>query len=480
MSSEIIKNLPYSKECEENIIGSLILDFNNSFPIISNKFYNNIFFNPINKILFDVIIELDNDNKDVNITSVFELSKKKKKDIDVSYINDITNKARSISLLTLDDDCKILIENHSKRESIKLNESIDLCYNPSTDISDVINIINNTVESIESNLNTIVKKTSIKELAKNVLTQIENRQINFNNNKLSGVPSGFTDIDRITNGWQNGNLIIIAARPAVGKTAFAIELAKNAAKLQYPNKYFSIEMSANEIVERMILGEITNENVNINKIKKGDITNSDWNEINNATNIIINLSIEIDDETDVNTNYIRNELRKAVKNNCKLAIIDLLTQINPLESNKNKQTTYIIKSITTALKKIAKKLNIPIILLHQISREVAKRTDHEPNLADLRDSGSIEEDADVVIFIHRPDYFDKINCETPNLVKIIIAKHRNGRIGNVILYRNETISKFYSETEYAMIKNNFSLNDLKNDILEPNYNFEHETNIAPF
>jgi replicative DNA helicase len=254
---------------------------------------------------------------------------------------------------------------------------------------------------------------------------------------LTGVPSGFVDLDRKTSGFQNSDLVIIAARPAMGKTAFALNIAANAALRNFPVAIFNLEMSRTQLVNRILSLESM---VELEKMRTGKLEAEDWKKIGFTLGPLSKAPIYIDDTASINTLEMMSKLRKLkLEKGLGLVIIDYLQLMEGRKKSDSRQQE--ISDISRSLKIMAKELNVPIIALSQLSRGPEQRQDHRPVLSDLRESGAIEQDADIVMFIYRDDYYNE-DSEKRNISEIIIAKHRNGETGTVDLAFIPQFTKF--------------------------------------
>ena len=256
---------------------------------------------------------------------------------------------------------------------------------------------------------------------------------------VTGIPTGFTDLDRITAGFQRNDLIIVAARPSVGKTAFALNVAQNVATKTDENvAIFSLEMGADQLVMRMLCAE---GNIDAQALRTGDLEDEDWKKLSLAIGTLSNAGIFIDDSPGVRVNEIRSKCRRLKQEHgLGMIVIDYLQLImGSGRSGENRQQE--VSEISRSLKALARELEVPVIALSQLSRGVEQRQDKRPMMSDLRESGSIEQDADIVSFLYREDYYDK-ETENKNLIEIIIAKQRNGPTGTVTLAFKKEYNKF--------------------------------------
>lgn len=257
--------------------------------------------------------------------------------------------------------------------------------------------------------------------------------------EVTGVPSGYLDLDKMTSGFQNSDLIIVAARPSVGKTAFALNIAQNAAaRANCPVAIFSLEMSASQLVQRMLCAE---GNIDANKLRTGqNLEEEDWDKLTMAIGTLSKAPIFIDDSPNITMNDIRTKCRRLkTERGLGLVLIDYLQLIRGRNQSDNRQQE--ISEISRTLKGIARELEVPVIALSQLSRAVEQRQDKRPMLSDLRESGSIEQDADIVAFLYRDDYYNE-DSEKKNIIEIIISKQRNGPVGKVELLFLKEYNKF--------------------------------------
>jgi replicative DNA helicase len=257
---------------------------------------------------------------------------------------------------------------------------------------------------------------------------------------LRGVPSLFYDLDNFTSGWQKSDLIILAARPGMGKTSFALQLARNAASKGYPAAVFSLEMSSRQLMNRLIVAE---SEIYSDKIKTGNLTEYDWDKINNSVSSLIKKELYIDDTPSLSVFELRAKARRLKEQKkIELIVIDYIQLMTVGNHTGNRETE--ISTISRSLKSIAKELDIPIIVLSQLNRSVETRAgDKRPMLSDLRESGAIEQDADMVLFIYRPEYYGiEGDSDIRGIAEVIIAKHREGSLGTLELQFKGEFTKF--------------------------------------
>lgn len=307
----------------------------------------------------------------------------------------------------------------------------------------ILSDISNMIYDINSN-NVISKDSQYKELAAQRISDYDKIQTEIKSGKTFGIASGLTDLDRTTGGWQNSDLIILAAQPSMGKTAMSLFYTRSACKISNKNvAFFSLEMAENQLVDRVLLSEAE---VNNRKIRDGHLNEIDWQKINDAYENTLDYQITIIDDLYYFEDIVNKIRALHRKGKCEMCVIDYLTRMSTFEKYKNKNLE--VEYMTKNLKSLAKQLNIPIILLSQLNRNVESRGGGIPRMSDLRDSGAVEQDADLVIFLHRPDYQVTNENEKTNEIITVIAKQRNGELGSFTHKYNDSISNFYQDIEF--------------------------------
>ncbi|MCQ2957440.1 MAG: replicative DNA helicase, partial [Candidatus Gastranaerophilales bacterium] len=339
---------------------------------------------------------------------------------------------------------KIVAEKASLRDLINAGSDIaQLAYEEGS-TGEVLELAERAIFSIAQK-RTKADLVHIKEIVANAYEQIDERY--RNSGELSGLSTGFYDLDEITSGLQKSDLIILAARPSVGKTAFALNIAQNiGVNSKKPVLIFSLEMKKDQLVQRMLCSQAE---IDMGRLKSGRMQDSDWIKLSEAMGILSEAPVYIDDTPILTITDLRAKCRKAAMKlgEIGLVVIDYLQLMEGTTGkggNNDMNRVNVISAISRGLKGIAREVDVPIIALSQLSRDIEKRNDKKPMLSDLRESGSIEQDADIVMFIHREDYYGKENTEIENRGKaeIIIAKQRNGQIGSVELLFQANITKF--------------------------------------
>ena len=397
------------------------------------------FYREDNKLIFEAIVNLYNRSEPVDLITLKD---------ELSSMGDFEKVGGFEYLATLPDKVPttanvqkyidIVEEKATLRKLIKTaNEIIDLGYNPTEDVEDIMAGAEKKIFDIIQNKNQ-KSYTPIKDVLIESFTKLE--ELYNQKSKITGVPTGFVDLDDKTAGLHGSDLILIAARPAMGKTAFALNIAANAAiRSNTPVAIFNLEMSKDQLVNRILCIEAM---VDSNKIMTGKLEEDDWSKLASVVGPISDSGIYIDDTPGISIMEIRTKCRKLkMEKNIGLIVIDYIQLIQGSNNRKNGSREQEIAEISRSLKILAKELNVPVIALSQLSRAVEQRPDHRPMLSDLRESGSIEQDADIVMFLYRDDY-DNPDSEEKDISEVIIAKHRAGSTGTVKLLWMGNYTKF--------------------------------------
>ncbi len=437
---------PQAKELEEAVLGAIMLE-KSAFDTVTEIIKPECFYVEAHQLIFKAMQSLQQKSMPIDILTVVEELKLKEQLDAVGgpyYVTKLTNSV--VSTANIDAHARIVLQKFIQRELIRISgEIIGDAYEDSTDVFDLLDDSETKMFNITNNY---LKKNF--EDVGNVLAKTLNRidELRTKTEDVSGVPSGFSTLDRVTYGWQPTDLIILAARPSVGKTAFALNLARNAAlnKIKPVGVgFFSLEMSASQLVQRILSAE---SEIPLEKISRGKLEDHEYEQLlHKGIKALENAPLYIDDTAALNIFEFRAKARRMVnKYNVGLIIIDYL-QLMSGSADRNSNREQEISTISRSLKALAKELSIPIIALSQLSRAVETRKESKiPQLSDLRESGAIEQDADMVMFIYRPEYYEVNSNEMGESTKgethIRIAKHRNGSLENIILKANLSIQKF--------------------------------------
>ncbi len=396
------------------------------------------FYREDNRLIFVAIVSLFNRGEPVDIITVkseLETMGKFDKVGGIEYLAELPDKVPTTANVT--KYIKIVEEKSTIRELIKAaNEIIELGYDTTENVEDIIEgaekKIFDTIQNKSKNSYSAMKDVLVESFTK--LEELYNRK-----QHVTGVPSGFTELDYKTAGFHDSELILIAARPAMGKSAFALNIATNAAvKANVPVIIFSLEMSKEQMANRILCSEAM---VDSNKVRTGKLEEDDWLKLAESIGPLSEAEIYIDDTPGISITEIRSKCRKLkMEKNIGLVIIDYL-QLVQASNRRNGTREQEISEISRSLKILAKELGVPVIALSQLSRSVEQRPDHRPMLSDLRESGAIEQDADLVMFLYRDDYYNP-ESEKKDIAEVIIAKHRGGSTGALDLLWLGNYTKF--------------------------------------
>jgi len=445
LSQQLGKMPPQAVEIEEVVLGALMLE-RDALSNVIDILHPESFYKESHQSIYQAIVDLFNHSEPVDIKTVtHQLRKNGKLELvgGAYYISQLTAKVNSAA--NIETHARIIAEQSIKRELIRISSEIQ--QDAYEDTMDVFKLLDRTEQSLFEVSESHIRKNydKMSSLLHQAIEEIQIRK--DKKDGLTGVPSGFTALDRITSGWQPSDLVIIAARPGMGKTAFVVSALRNASvDFGHAVAIFSLEMSSVQLVNRMISAEAELES---EKIKRGDLADYEWQQLIHKTKKLSESPIFIDDTPALSILELRAKCRRLVsQHGVKLIIIDYL-QLMTGDSSKmgggNREQE--IASISRALKGIAKELNVPVIALSQLSRAVETRGgDKKPQLSDLRESGSIEQDADMVIFLYRPEYYgitqDEAGLPLNGMGEVIIAKHRNGKTDTVPLKFIGKFTKF--------------------------------------
>ena len=439
MEETLIKRvLPHSIEAEQSVIGSMLMD-REAVIAASEIITGSDFYQQQYGIMFDAMVELFNEGKPVDLVTLQNRLKEKEVPPEVSsldFVRDIITMVPTSA--NVKSYANIVSEKAVLRRLIKTTEEIaNACYAGKEPLE---NILADTEKSVFDLLQNKGGQefVPIKQVAINVLEKIEDAY--RSQGTVTGIPSGFIDLDYKLSGFQPSDFILIAARPSMGKTAFVLNVVDYVSvRKNLPCMVFSLEMSKEQLVNRMLSME---SNVDAQKLRTGTLTDADWDAVVEGVGVIGNSKLIIDDTPGISITELRSKCRKMkLEYGLSLVIIDYLQLMSGSKKGGSDNRQQEISEISRSLKAIARELHAPVIALSQLSRACETRTDHRPMLSDLRESGAIEQDADVVMFLYRDDYYNK-DTEHPNEAEVIIAKQRNGPIGTVNLIWKPEYTKF--------------------------------------
>jgi len=437
MDEAFIKRiLPHSAEAEQSVIGSMIMDRDAivaaSELIVGTDFYGNQY-----SILFDAMVELFNEGKPVDLVTLQD--RLKEKDVppqvcSLEFIRDlVTAVPTSANVIYY---AQIVRDKAVLRRLIKVaEETANECYLDKEKLDTILEKTEKNVFDIVQNRGT-KESSGIREVVLRTIDSIEAAA--KNQGSVTGIATGFYDLDYKMAGLQPSDLILIAARPSMGKTAFALNIAEYVAlKSNVTTAVFSLEMSQDQLVKRILS---MNSKVDSQSIRTGNLSGEDWADLMESARIVGNSNLVIDDTSAISVSELRSKCRKLkLEKNLGLVIIDYLQLMSGSKKSESRQQE--ISEISRSLKSLAREISVPVIALSQLSRAVEQRPDKRPMLSDLRESGAIEQDADVVMFIYRDDYYNR-DSEEPGVSEIIIGKQRNGPIGTIKLGWQAQFTKF--------------------------------------
>ena len=433
---ELAKIPPHDIDAEQAVLGSMLTDreaVNAAIEVLKEE----AFYREDNRAIYQAIVNLYNKSEPIDIITLKDELESMGKFEQVGgfdYLASLPDKVPTTA--NVQKYIKIVEEKSILRNLIKTaNEIIELGYDPAEDVEDIMDGAEKKIFDLMQSKNqkgyTPIKDVLVESFTK--LEELYNRK-----QHITGVPTGFAELDYKTAGLHGSELILIAARPAMGKTAFALNLATNAAlRGNAPVAIFSLEMSKDQLVNRILCSEAM---VDSNKVRTGKLGEDDWVKLAGAIGPLSEAEIYIDDTPGISVTEIRTKCRKlSIDKGIGLVVIDYLQLVQGSKRAGSREQE--IAEISRSLKILAKEINVPVIALSQLSRAVEQRPDHRPMLSDLRESGSIEQDADIVMFLYRDDYYNK-ESEKKDIAEVIIAKQRGGQTGTVELLWMGQYTKF--------------------------------------
>ncbi len=432
----IKKILPHSAEAERSVIGAMIMD-RDAIIAATEIISGTDFYEQPYVILFDTMVELFNEGKPVDLVTLQDRLKERDVPAQVSsleFIGDLVSAVPTSANIRY--YAQIVKDKAVLRRLIKVaEETANSCYLDKDKLDNILEKTEKQVFDIVQNKST-KEFTDIKEIVLRSIDSIEAAA--KNQGSVTGVATGFYDLDYKTAGLQPSDLILIAARPSMGKTALALNIAEHVAlKANITTAIFSLEMSQDQLVKRILS---MNSRVDSQAIRTGALSGDDWGSLMESARVIGNSSLVIDDTSAISVSELRSKCRKLkLEKNLGLVIIDYLQLMSGGKRAESRQQE--ISEISRSLKSLAREINVPVIALSQLSRAVEQRPDKRPMLSDLRESGAIEQDADVVMFIYRDDYYNR-DSEEPGVSEIIIGKQRNGPTGTIKLAWQAEYTKF--------------------------------------
>jgi replicative DNA helicase len=430
---------PQNLEAEQAVLGAILLD-PDVLVTATEILDSNDFYRSAHEKIFLAMLNLSERQEPVDIvtlTAELQAQEVLEEIGGVAYLTQLSNSVPTAA--NIDHYANIVHEKAVARRLIKVATQIaSTGYQASSDVSELLDEAEKKIFSLSQERSSR-GFTHIKDVLLDTFERIE--KLYANKGAVTGVPTGYPDLDRMLSGFQKSDLIIVAARPSVGKTAFALNMAQNVAvRARLPVAIFSLEMSKEQLVQRILCAD---GNLDAGRMRTGFLEDDDWPKLSMAVGTLSEAPIFIDDTPGVTVSDIRSKCRRLqAEHGLGLILIDYLQLIQG-RAGKSENRQQEISEISRSLKGIARELNVPLIALSQLSRSVEQRQDKRPMLSDIRESGSIEQDADVVAFLYRDDYYDK-ESERKNIIEIIIAKQRNGPTGTVELVFLKNFNKFVS------------------------------------
>ena len=429
---------PQNIEAEQAVLGAMLIK-KEAIAEVSQLLKPADFYREAHRIVYETMLELFNKNEAVDLITVTEQLRK----------NDLLEKAGGIAFVTslanavptaanVEYHARIVEEKAQLRNLINsATEIAGMAYEASDDITDVMDKSEKMILEVAARQNS-GSFVPIKEILMDTFSKIE--KLYETKGGITGLPSGFKDLDKLTSGLQPSDLILVAARPSMGKTAFTLNIAQHVAV--HENKsvaFFSLVMSKEQLVQRMLCSE---GGIDSQRLRVGELEENDWEKLINAADRLSRAPIYIDDTAGITVMELRSKARRLkAEHDLQLIVIDYLQLMQGRSSKNSDNRQQEISEISRSLKALARELNVPVIALSQLSRSVESRQVKKPMLSDLRESGSLEQDADIVMFLYREDYYDP-ETEHKNITDVIIAKHRNGPVDTVQLFFHKQFTKF--------------------------------------
>lgn len=430
MEETLIKRvMPHSVEAEQSVVGAMLMDKDAilaaSEIICGDDFYQNAY-----GVIFDSMVELFNEGKPVDLITLQERLKEKEVPPEISSLEFVRDLVAAVpTSANVRYYAQIVSDKAVMRKLIKMNDELsNICYAGNEPLESVLEKTEKSVFQLLQNRNA-GEYVPIRQVVMNALEKVE--KASKSKGTVTGIPTGFIDLDYKLSGLQPSDLVLVAARPSMGKTAFVLNIAQYIAfKKDKCTAIFSLEMSKEQLVNRLFSLE---SQVDAQALRTGNMKDSDWEKLIEAAGIIGQSNLIIDDTPSISISELRSKCRKyKMEHGLDLIIIDYLQLMSGSVGGRSESRQQEISDISRSLKALARELNVPVIALSQLSRAVEQRPDKRPMLSDLRESGAIEQDADVVMFIYRDEYYNK-DSEYKKQAEIIIAKQRNGPVGTVHL-----------------------------------------------
>lgn len=443
--SEEFRILPHDLVAEQSVLGAVFIA-PDTIISLADELVPDDFYKPANKIVFKTMLSLFKKGEPIDATTMVSALTNQGEIKEIGGLNYVVELVNSTpTSKNVEHYAKLVKEKATLRRVIAdLSESLSSAYQGDVSISDIISKTEKSMLDI-SNQNTGTGFRNVADILDTHMQIVETRS--QTDGFVTGLSTGFVGLDKITTGLHEGNLIILAARPAMGKTALALNIAKHVAVQEHkPTVIFSLEMGAEELIERIVASEGM---VPGYHLKTGNLSTDEWKRIVQAQSNLYDTPIFVDDTAGIRISEIRSKARKLSQEMGSLGII-IIDYLQLITGSKGENRQQIVSEISRELKILAKDLRVPVIALSQLSRSVEQRQDRRPMLSDLRESGSIEQDADIVAFLYRDAYYQKEQAdsqESNNVTELILEKNRHGSLGTVKLYFHKEYTKFSSVEE---------------------------------
>lgn len=437
---------PQNIEAEQSVLGAMLIE-KEAIPKVMEILRDTDFYREAHRVIFNAMLELYKKNEAVDMITVTEILKRDNKLEDVGGIAYVTSLANAVpTAANVTYHASIIEEKSILRQLVSVSTQIaSMGYEANDDVKNIIDSAESKILEI-SNRKKTADFTPINEIVLDSFKSIE--ALMGNKNGLTGLPTGFEDLDNLTSGLHGSDFIILAARPSMGKTAFALNVVQNVAiraakKVGGAPKtvaFFSLEMSKEQLVQRMLCAEA---NIDSQRLRIGELRDEDWAMLINTADTLSSANIYIDDTAGITAMDMRSRARRLkAEHGLDLIVVDYLQLMQGSgKKNNNGDRQQEVSEISRSLKALARELDVPVIALSQLSRSVEARQVKRPMLSDLRESGSLEQDADIVAFLYREDYYNP-ETENKNITELIIAKHRNGPVDTVNLFFHKQYTKF--------------------------------------
>ena len=437
---------PQNIEAEQSVLGAMLIE-KEAIPKVMEILRDTDFYREAHRVIFNAMLELYNKNEAVDMITVTEILKRDNKLEDVGGIAYVTSLANAVpTAVNVTYHASIIEEKSILRQLVSVSTQIaSMGYEANDDVKNIIDSAESKILEI-SNRKKTADFTPINEIVLDSFKSIE--ALMGNKNGLTGLPTGFEDLDNLTSGLHGSDFIILAARPSMGKTAFALNVVQNVAiraakKVGGAPKtvaFFSLEMSKEQLVQRMLCAEA---NIDSQRLRIGELRDEDWAMLINTADTLSSANIYIDDTAGITAMDMRSRARRLkAEHGLDLIVVDYLQLMQGSgKKNNSGDRQQEVSEISRSLKALARELDVPVIALSQLSRSVEARQVKRPMLSDLRESGSLEQDADIVAFLYREDYYNP-ETENKNITELIIAKHRNGPVDTVNLFFHKQYTKF--------------------------------------